>query len=778
MWKYIINLTILVLALIFVATGIGVLFYITTPLPNVSVIKNVVSRQSIVLEDKNGEFLFDFSENEKRTYVPIDEISQNIINATIAVEDHLFYEHGGIRWGAFFRASIHNALTQSFSQGGSTITQQVIKNTLLTSDKKINRKIKELILAPKLESQLTKEEILEIYLNTISFGGVLYGVGEASHSFFNKSASELTISESAYLAAILNAPSFFSPYGHNRRALEERKDKILELMLSYKLISRDEYIKAQKENIFFQLKNKFTIQAPHFVFYVKKELEEKYGGGLKPLEGQRIQTSLDLELQKKIQELVDSAAQTLEDSYGGNNVAAVVLSAKTGEILSLVGSRDYFDSEIDGRVNIINSKRQPGSTFKPIIYSQAFEKGLRPETILYDVPTQFAYKCDEDLFRSTEENNCYSPENYTQTFSGPISIRNALAQSVNVPAVKTLYLANISDVISLAKKFGITTLDKHSSNYGLSLALGSAEIKPVELAQAYSVFANNGKLIPYTWEKKDSASKKTTVISKETAQKITDILSDNDARAPVFGYNSPLNITSAPVAVKTGTTNNSRDIWVVGYSPDIVALVWHGNTRGDFLENNASGLSLSKLFRNIILTAIETYGTSSFFSKNIAPEQSTNISILKGDIENEEHTILHYINKNNYLVSPTNPENEPQYKNWEFAVQNWLKENGASDKTKSDYQTLENVDGLKIISPKENTKIERNSNITIIATLIPIKGTQYEFYINDKFIGSSALPLFLFDSSLMHIDDSVVIRVIAQTSSGTYTAEKEYKIGK
>lgn len=776
MIRHFINIILLGLAGIFTLIGAGMLFFITTPLPDVNIIKNVVSRQSIVLEDRNGEFLFDFSENEKRTYVPIGEISQNIINATIAIEDHKFYKHGGIRWDAFFRAAIYNTLTQSFSHGGSTITQQVIKNVFLTNEKKINRKIKELLLAPKLEKQLNKDKILEIYLNTIPFGGVLYGVGEASHSFFNKSASDLTISESAYLAAILNAPSFFSPYGHNKRALEKRKNKILELMLEYNFITREEYITSQKENNFFQLKNKFTIQAPHFVFYVKDELEKKYGEGLRPLEGQRIQTSLDLKLQKKVQKLIDDATKTLEKNYGGNNVATVVLSVKTGEIISLVGSKNYFDLEIDGRVNIINSKRQPGSTIKPIIYSQAFEKGLLPETILYDVPTQFTYGCNKSLFRSTKENKCYSPKNYTQTFVGPVSIRSALAQSINIPAVKTLYLANIKDVISLAKKSGITTLDKHPSNYGLSFALGSAEVKPIELAQLYSIFANDGSLIPYTWEKINSPVNKTQVISEQTSKKITDILSDNDARAPVFGYNSPLNITSIPVAVKTGTTNNSRDIWVVGYSPDVVVLVWHGNTKGGFLENNASGLSLSKLFRNIILTATETYGTMSFFTKDTSPKQNNNIPIISGKINEEEHTILHYIDKNNYFSQPKPHNKDPQYVNWEFAVQDWIKNNKTSNINTSTDITDPQINTLTLISPEQNKPIKRNSNITIITNILPIKGTRYEFYIENKFIGSSHIPLFLFDLSKINTNNksTISISVTAQTSSGTYIAENFY----
>ena len=297
------NILLLLLSTAFFTAGYVTLFYTFTPLPGVD-IQNVVSKQSIILADRNDKFLFDFSVNEKRTFVPYEEISENVINATIAIEDHLFFEHKGIRIDAFLRALINNIRTLSFSQGGSTITQQVIKNVFLTTEKKIERKMKEFLLAIKLEKQLSKKEILEMYLNTIPYGGVSYGIAEASKSFYGKKASELTIAESAYLAAIPKAPTYYSPYGQNRRALEARKNQVLQLMLKHNFITRDEYRKARAEEVYFQSQDTFSIRAPHFVFFAKEQLEREYGAGLRNLEGERIQTTIDVGMQEEIEKMM------------------------------------------------------------------------------------------------------------------------------------------------------------------------------------------------------------------------------------------------------------------------------------------------------------------------------------------------------------------------------------------------------------------------------------------------------------------------------------------
>ena len=310
-------------------------------------------------------------------------------------------------------------------------------------------------------------------------------------------------------------------------------------------------------------------------------------------------------MQEEIEEMMQKFVKTdLEKRFAVSNIASVVLSAKTGEILSMVGSRDFFDNEVNGRVNIITSLRQPGSTFKPIAYAKAIEKGLTPRTIVYDVPTQFTAFCKKDRFESTK-GGCYSPVNYTGTFTGPVSLRDALAQSINVPAVKTLYIADVAAVIQQARKMGVTSLTQGQNYYGLSLVLGGAEVTPLEMAQVYSVFANEGILVPYVWKHGEQKPEK-RVLERRVSQDITDMLSDDDARAPVFGRGSAMHITNPPVAVKTGTTNNARDIWIIGYSPDIIVLVWAGNSDNTPLEDDATGYYLAPLMRDVIKNSIKT----------------------------------------------------------------------------------------------------------------------------------------------------------------------------
>ena len=766
------NTILLLLSVNFFVAGYITLFYTFTPLPNVET-ENVSSKQSIILVDRNDEFLFDFSINEQRTFVPYEEISENVINATLAIEDHLFFEHSGIRIDSFMRAIISNIRTLSFSQGGSTITQQVIKNVFLTTEKKIERKMKEFLLAIKLEKQLGKEEILELYFNTISYGGVSYGIAEASNTFYGKKPGELTIAESAYLAAIPKAPTYYSPYGRNKRALEARKNTVLQLMLKHGFITREEYATARGEGVYFQEQNKFSIRAPHFVFFVKEQLEEEYGVGLKALEGKKIRTSIDIEMQEEIEQMVQKFAPEMEENHNAKNIAAVVLASETGEILSMVGSRDFFNGEIDGRVNIITSARQPGSTFKPIAYAEAFRKGLTPNTVVYDTRTQFTNYCEKDFLETTKD-GCYSPINYTGRFKGPMSLRDALGQSINIPAVKVLYIAGVSNVINLAKKMGITSLTEKPHHYGLSLVLGGAEVMPIELAQAYSVFANEGVLIPYTWKPDEEKKSEKRVLPKKVTQDITDILFDDAARAPVFGANSSLRIVSPPVAVKTGTTNNARDIWVIGYSPDIVVLVWAGNSDGTLLENDAAGFRLAPLFREIITTASKKYSRQEkYFTKNTDPGE-VGPNILYGIIDTEDpHNILHYIQKSRPTQWQKNPEQEPQYEHWEYGVQEWVRKN--ENVFREESRGAPNIKDFSIKSPRS---IDIDEVVTIKTTEIASNKAQYEFYVNEILIGSSHLNSFSFDPRKILRDDEkkMTIRVIANTDHGTYITEKVYRV--
>ena len=773
MKRHFIDLVLLGLIGLFVLIGLLVLFYTLTPLPSVETIESIKEKQSIILLDRNDEFLFDFSNNEKRTLISIDDISENIIKATLAIEDETFFEHRGIRLDAFIRATIANISSLSFVQGGSTITQQVIKNVFLTNEKKIERKLKEFILAPKLEKELTKQQILEIYFNTIAYGGVIYGVDEATNVFFSKSPGEVTIAEAAYLAAIPKAPTFYSPYGSNKTQLEIRKQHILERMFNLKLITREEYREAVAEKVFFQQQSRFQINAPHFVFFVKSKLEEQYGGDLSDLEGKNIKTTIDLKLQKDVEKIVEDFRPRL-DALDANNVAALVLDVKNGDILTMVGSKDYFDREIDGGVNVINSLRQPGSTFKPFSYVKALEKGLSPDTIIFDVPTQFSALCEKDIFVS-DSTGCYAPVNYTGDYTGPVSLRNALARSINIPAVKVLYLANIGDVLDMVKNWGITTLDRGPQHYGLSLVLGGGEVRPIELANAYSVFANDGLFVPYKYLYDTKTTKERVIDSKYTKQ-INDILSDKEARAPVFGQNSLLGFSEYDVAAKTGTTNNSRDIWVVGYTKDILVLVWGGNTKGEALAPKASGASLSSLFHNILALSVHRYGNkNNFFVKNLSVSDPISDRVDGVvDEEGEIHSILHYINKRNF-ANTSLFEDEPQYESWEYGVLEWLEKTGFKN-INTNIETIS--ENLSIISPREKI-LSAHGTHRILVNRIGDKGTRYEFYINGKLTGTSHLPIYSFVPSAVGIvQGNIKVRVVANTSLGVYITEEEYLIGR
>ena len=430
--------------------------------------------------------------------MPFDQISQDIKDATVAIEDTGFYTHGGIQIKAIIRAVWANLTGSSFNQGGSTITQQVIKNSLLTSEKAISRKMKEWVLAVRLEKVMSKDEILSIYLNENPYGGSIYGVEEATQTFFGKKASEVTLAEAAYLGALPNAPTFYSPYGNNKNKLDERKNLVLQKMLENKFITETEYEKAKKEVVVFHQKISNSIKAPHFVDYVRQYLESRYGEKVVREDGLRIITTLDYKLQAKAEEVVKKYALENKISYNAENAALVAIDPQTGEILTMVGSRDYFDKEIDGNFNVTLAHRQPGSTFKPFVYATAFNKGYTPETILFDLPTEFQSTCDPQgkPIGNTNPKDCYMPENYDSKYLGPMTLRDALAQSRNIPAIKTLYLAGIKDSLDTARNMGITSLS-NSDQYGLTLVLGGGEVSPLELTSAYGVFANEGVRNPY-----------------------------------------------------------------------------------------------------------------------------------------------------------------------------------------------------------------------------------------------------------------------------------------
>ena len=471
------NFLLISIGLFLIFTAILAIYISTITIPDFSNFANRKIDNSTQIYDKTGKILlYDVHNNIKRTQISGDKISPYVKNATIAIEDKYFYSHHGIRPTSILRALIANIKAGSFVQGGSTIDQQLIKNALLTQNKNIIRKITEWAMAIKLDSQVSKDDILTMYLNEASYGGNIYGIETASEYFFDKPAANLTLAESAYLAALPNAPSYYSPYGNHISELTDRKNLILKELYDQNTITQEEYQKAKNEKVIWQ-KNNTDGKALHFVFFVRDYLEKKYGKDVVDTGGLKVTTTLDYDLQVQGESIVKKYALQNAEKYHATNAGLIAIDVKTGQLLTMVGSRDYFDTQIPGNFNITTALRQPGSSFKPFVYATAFMEGYTPDTILFDVPTEFSTSCDFDHKPLPNYPNakCYAPENYDHKYRGPISIRNALAQSLNIPAVKALYLAGIKNSINTAQKLGITSLDING-DYGLSLVLGSGEV--------------------------------------------------------------------------------------------------------------------------------------------------------------------------------------------------------------------------------------------------------------------------------------------------------------
>lgn len=705
--------------------GLMIIWISTFKIPTLDDFRERKTTQSTKIYDRTGEvLLYDIFQNQKRTIITFDKISPYIKEATMAIEDQDFYTHNGIKPTAFLRALFVNVTSLSYSQGGSTITQQVIKKTVLSDDKTATRKIKEWILALRLEKMLSKDEIFELYLNEIPYGGNYYGVEEASQAYFGKKALDVTIAEAAYLAALPQAPSFYSPYGTHKKDLDDRKNVVLSEMKQLGYINEEEYKTAKDEAVVFLPKEEKGIKAPHFVMFVKEYLVKKYGEEVLENGGLRVTTTINYELQKKAEEIALKYALINEKTVKGKNDGLVVINPKTGEILTMVGSRDYFDKTIDGQYNIATAKRQPGSTFKPFIYAESFNQGYTPETVLFNTETQFSTACQVDSMSSTPP--CYSPKNYNAKYTGPMALRDALAASVNVPAVKLLYLVGVQNAINLARSMGITTLT-NANQYGLTLVLGGGEVSLLDMTSAYGVFANDGIRNPYASIVKiednkgvileELTLKPTSVLNPESARRISSILSDNIARAPLFGSNSLVYFGGRDVAAKTGTTNDNKDGWLVGYTPTVVVGAWAGNNENTPMVG-MSGTIIAPMWRTLMDEAMKTVPSESFIdpivedSYDIKPilrgkwqggistvSQTTPVtpapfnnlmpiippqtdSLLPYESTSETlsggiHSILHWVDRGNPRGPiPTNPESDSQYKYWEYSVQKWLQANG------------------------------------------------------------------------------------------------------
>ena len=712
--------------------------WLRTSLPSPDKLLERAVAQSTKIYDRTGKtVLYEIFAGQRRTLVKLEEIPQELIWATIVNEDKNFYQHQGFNLRSMVRALLIDLIRGGKFQGGSTITQQFIKNAFLSPKKSLIRKVRELILAYQIEKRFSKNQILQMYFNEIPYGSNAYGAEAASQIYFGKSVRDLTLDEAALLAALPKAPTYYSPSGEHRDELVERQKYILDLLAELNYIPKERVESAKKVDILNKIiTRKENILAPHFVMYIKGLLTEKYGQRLVEQGGLKVITTLDLDKQRAAEQAIQNWAEKNQKNWGASNAALIAFDVKTNEIVAMVGSKDYFDEKIDGQVNVVLRPRQPGSSFKPIVYSVAFEKGYTPETILFDVLTNFG--------PSGSENKDYIPKDYDEKERGPVTMRQALAGSLNIPGVQTLYLAGLNNVLNLAQRMGYTTLTD-PSRYGLSLVLGGGEVKLLEHTSAFGIFAREGKKMPITaiLKVEDSQGRileetnpetltAQEVLSSQISRQISNILSDNQARSFIFGPQSKLFLPDRPVAAKTGTTNDWLDGWTIGYTPSLVAGVWVGNNRNQEMKKGADGVQVAApIWNDFMKLALANTPPENF---NPPDPVQVDKPILRGELPDEitvkidkasgklateltppsfviektfkgYHSILYYVDKDNPQGSmPTNPEQDPQYQRWEDAIKKWLKnQKSGLEIPPTEYDDLHipaNQPSLSIISPQ------------------------------------------------------------------------------
>jgi penicillin-binding protein 1C len=727
-WKLFFRISIVVVGIVFVSI-IGVFAYIAKDLPSAGSVTDRFIAESTKIYDRTGtHLLYDVHGEEKRTVIAFSDMPDVAKYATISLEDQDFYSHYGIKLSSILRAVFKDIVSFGVSQGGSTITQQFVKNSLLSNEKTLTRKVKEVILSFEMEAKFSKDEILAMYLNEIPYGSNAYGIEAAAQTFFGKPAKELTLDEAALIAALPQATAYYSPYGSHRDALVARKNYALRQMAKLGYITDDQANDAINTDTLSKIQTqKNIIAAPHFVMYIKDYLQQKYGDAAVEQGGYKVITTLDWDKQQAAEKAVVDGAEK-NKKWNAANAALVAIDPKTGQILAMVGSKDYFGAvepagciagkscTFEPNINIAVTDQQPGSSFKPYVYLTGFTKGYLPETMLYDVDTEF----------STVEGENYKPQNYSGTFNGPVQVKKALGGSLNIPAVKMLYLVGVNDAIDMAKKLGITGLD-NKNDYGLSLVLGGGDVKLLDHVSAYATLATGGIRHNKTAILKIEDSKGQTmeeykqdagerVVDEKYVAMLDSILSNNENRAWVFGENSPLRFDTRQVVAKTGTTNGFRDGWTMGYTPSLAVGVWAGNNDNSSMVTGSDGVNVAApIWREFLDTVLTNYPTEEFPKYNPDDEigdgdGKTDKPMLNGELEQKEnlkvcaipgnkgdyciankycpdgksekkdflniHSILYYVNRDDPRGDiPEHPEDDSQYKNWEEGVKKWYKDN-------------------------------------------------------------------------------------------------------
>jgi penicillin-binding protein 1C len=785
-----------IVGIAFFGLGTIIIWASFTPIPSIENFESRQVAQSTKIYDRTGNIvLYDVHGSVQRTAVTLDQISPYIQKAAIATEDDTFYTNAGVRPLSFLRAMAVDLFAGSYQQGGSTITQQVVKNSLLTQDKTIARKIEEIILAVRLTKAYSKDQILTTYLNETSYGGTIYGVQEASQYYFGVDAKDVDLAQAAYLAALPQAPTYYSPYGNHRDALDTREQFVLSRMKTLGVITDAEYTQAAAEKVQFSNEADAGIKAPHFVFYIREYLEQKYGADAVANGGLRVITTLDYDLQQKAEDTVAKWAPQMQQNFNATNEGLVAIDPTTGQILAMVGSRGYFDPTIDGMVNVTLANRQPGSSFKPFVYATAFEEGYTPDTVVFDLPTQFSTSClPSDNLNSTPP--CYAPVNFDGQFRGPMTLRDAIAASENVPSVKVLYLAGIQNSIDTAASMGITTLGD-PSQYGLTLVLGGGEVNLLEMTGAYAVFANDGIKNPPTGilRVEDSSgnvleqyqNQATRVLDPQIVREVNDVLADNVARTPEFGAESPLQFDGYHVADKTGTTNDFRDVWVLGYTPGISVGAWAGNNDNTPMAKKIAAFIIAPMWHEFMAYALTKYPSADFPTPAPDPNESTLPPVLTGNWNTDPskgvHDILYWINKSDPRgPAPTNPYADPQTAYWDYPVQQWASQqalvgNVVPSQSPTETSTVGESQGFRILTPAPNSYVIPNTSVIFSSSYPnPQRVTLMTYYLNGAPIGTATTPPYAITYVPVSRGPSTLRATAALSGGGTDSTQTNFTI--
>ena len=805
------------LALVLIVIYVVFVIY-SKDLPDPNRLSSKGNESGTKILDRNGKPIFELYGDKNRVLIKLEDVSPNVLHATLSAEDAEFYVHSGFSVRGMARA-VKNTVTGEGLQGGSTLTQQVVKNALLTQDRTIDRKIKELILSLQVESKYNKDEILQMYFNETPYGGQNYGIFAAAKAYFAKDPKDLTLSESAYLAGLPQRPSYYSPFSSNKEAGIERRNFVLSLMRTKgwadkdgnrQFISEEEYNQALNEKLDFK-PSAAIFKAPHFVFYVKDQLINMFGEDVVESGGLEVKTSLDIDIQENAEKIMTKVLET-ESKYGVGNAASVIMDTKTGEVLSMIGSKNYFGKPepegcesattgskgcvFDPFFNVAVAKRQPGSAIKPITYAGLLERGFTPAFTFLDVPTTFTGE-------GVGSEGAYVPVNYDGTYKGPVSLRKSLANSLNIPAVKALKILGLQNFLDFAKKMGINSFGDKSL-YGLSITLGGGETQLLELTSSYTVFGNKGiynkpvSILEIKNRKGEVIYSPNRngekAISEETAFLISDILSDDFARSAVFGLNSLLKIPNQQVAVKTGTTNNKRDNYAVGYTPSYTVGVWVGNSNNQPLnEYIASGVSgATPIWAETMKFLLKDKPTSGDnVEKFVAPDtvkkveidertgmlpykefpkrfewfvkgteplsasdwyQTIEVCKVDGRVANDECKKADETSTKTYIGI------KDYYPDWQIYTDAWLQENFSKDDTyfpptivsklKYDGDKLQDINPyIKIVAPATNTNVPLKFRIsTEISASAKIKNVK--FYFDDVQVGDDSSYPFGFTFKL------------------------------